>query len=118
MIYILLPDVLERMMNAHTTESENTDTHVFSVYISIASVNENLVRSSAQLRMRSASAEYSALPCVYSSIMSTSPFFLFIKKIQKSDPQKKKKKGTSSSNQRPCLSHAVTRASKILGGVK
>lgn len=50
------------MMNAQTTESENTDTQVFSVYISIASVNEKRVRLSAQLRSRSASAAYSALP--------------------------------------------------------
>jgi hypothetical protein len=33
--------VLERIMNAQTTESEKTDTQVFSVYISIASVKEN-----------------------------------------------------------------------------
>lgn len=55
--------VAERMMNAQTTESEKTETQVFSVYISIASVNENLVRFSAQLRSRSASAAYNALPC-------------------------------------------------------
>lgn len=55
--------VLERMMKAQTTESEKTDTQVFSVYISIASVKENRVRFSAQLRIRSASAAYSALPC-------------------------------------------------------
>lgn len=56
--------VLERIMKAQTTESENTDTQVFSVYISIASVNENLVRFSAQFRIRSASAAYNALPCI------------------------------------------------------
>jgi hypothetical protein len=50
-------------MKAQTTESEKTDTQVFSVYISIASVKENLVRSSAQFRSRSASAAYNALPC-------------------------------------------------------
>jgi len=58
---ILLP-VLERIMKAHTTESENTGNKVFSVYISIASVKENRARSSAQLRSRSASAAYNALP--------------------------------------------------------
>lgn len=58
-----LPDVLERMMNAQTTESEKTDTHVFSVYISIASVNEKRVRLSAQFLILSASAAYNALPC-------------------------------------------------------
>lgn len=51
-------------MKAQTTESENTDTQVFSVYISIASVKENRVRFSAQLRSRSASAAYKALPCI------------------------------------------------------
>ena len=51
-------------MKAQTTESENTDTQVFSVYISIASVKENRVRFSAQLRSRSASAAYNALPCI------------------------------------------------------
>ena len=56
--------VLDRMMKAHTTESEKTDNHVFSVYISIASVKENRVRFSAQLRIRSASAAYNALPCI------------------------------------------------------
>lgn len=55
--------VLERIMKAQTTESENTETQVFSVYISIASVNENRARFSAQLRSRSASAAYNALPC-------------------------------------------------------
>lgn len=55
--------VLERIMNAQTTESEKTDTQVFSVYISIASVKENWARFSAQLRSRSASAAYNALPC-------------------------------------------------------
>jgi hypothetical protein len=50
-------------MNAQTTESEKTDTQVFSVYISIASVKENWARFSAQFRIRSASAAYNALPC-------------------------------------------------------
>ena len=59
---VLLP-VLERIMKAQTTERENTDTHVFSVYISIASVKENRARFSAQFRIRSASAAYNALPC-------------------------------------------------------
>lgn len=60
--------VLERIMKAQTTESEKTDTQVFSVYISIASVKENRVRFSAQLRRRSASAAYNALPCnIYSN---------------------------------------------------
>lgn len=54
--------VLERIMNAQTTESEKTDNHVFSVYISIASVKENRARFSAQFLSRSASAEYNALP--------------------------------------------------------
>jgi hypothetical protein len=52
------------MMKAQTTEREKTDTHVFSVYISIASVKENRVLFSAQLRILSASAAYSALPCI------------------------------------------------------
>jgi hypothetical protein len=43
-------------MKAHTTERENTETHVFSVYISMASVKENCARLSAQLRILSASA--------------------------------------------------------------
>lgn len=55
--------VLERIIKAQTTESEKTDTQVFSVYISVASVNEKRVRSSAQFRIRSASAAYNALPC-------------------------------------------------------
>lgn len=54
--------VLESIMKAHTTESEKTDNQVFSVYISIASVKEKRVRFSAQLRIRSASAAYNALP--------------------------------------------------------
>jgi hypothetical protein len=57
------PPELERIMNAQTTESENTETHVFSVYISMASVNEKRARLSAQLRILSASAAYTALPC-------------------------------------------------------
>lgn len=48
--------VLERIMKAHTTDSEKTDIQVFSVYISIASVKEHRVLFSAQLRSRSASA--------------------------------------------------------------
>lgn len=48
--------VLDKMMKAQTTESEKTDTQVFSVYISMASVNEKRVRLSAQLRSLSASA--------------------------------------------------------------
>lgn len=48
--------VLDKMMKAQTTESEKTETHVFSVYISIASVNEKRVRLSAQFRSLSASA--------------------------------------------------------------
>lgn len=48
--------VLDKMMKAQTTESEKTETHVFSVYISMASVNENRVLLSAQLRSLSASA--------------------------------------------------------------
>lgn len=59
---MLLP-VLESIMKAQTTESEKTDIHVFSVYISIASVKENRARFSAQFRSRSASAAYNALPC-------------------------------------------------------
>lgn len=54
--------VLERMMKAQTTEREKTDTQVFSVYISIASVKEIRVRFSAQLRIRSASDAYNAFP--------------------------------------------------------
>jgi hypothetical protein len=50
-------------MNAQTTESENTETQVFSVYISIASVKEKRALLSAQLRILSASAAYTALPC-------------------------------------------------------
>lgn len=57
------PPELESIMNAQTTESENTETHVFSVYISMASVKEKRVRLSAQLRILSASAAYTALPC-------------------------------------------------------
>lgn len=52
------------MMKAQTTEREKTDTHVFSVYISIASVKENWVLFSAQLQILSASAAYSAFPCI------------------------------------------------------
>lgn len=48
--------VLDKMMKAQTTESEKTETHVFSVYISIASVNEKRVRLSAQFLSLSASA--------------------------------------------------------------
>lgn len=55
-------DVLDNIMNAQTTEREKTETHVFSVYISIASVMEKRVRFSAQFLRRSASAAYSALP--------------------------------------------------------
>lgn len=55
--------VLERIIKAQTTESEKTDTQVSSVYISVASVKEKRVRFSAQLRIRSASAAYNALPC-------------------------------------------------------
>lgn len=58
--------VLETIMKAQTMESENTDTQVVSVYISIASVKENRARFSAQLRSRSASAAYNALPCTIS----------------------------------------------------
>ena len=54
--------VVERMMKAQTTEREKTDTQVFSVYISIASVKEKRVRFSAQFRILSASAAYKALP--------------------------------------------------------
>lgn len=54
--------VLESMMKAQTTEREKTETQVFSVYISIASVNEKRVRLSAQLRSLSASAAYNARP--------------------------------------------------------
>lgn len=57
--------VLDRIMKAQTTESEKTDTQVFSVYISIASVKENRVRFSAQFRRRSASAAYNALPYIH-----------------------------------------------------
>lgn len=49
-------------MNAQTTESENTETQVFSVYISMASVKENRVLLSAQFLILSASAAYNALP--------------------------------------------------------
>lgn len=55
--------VVERIMKAQTTEREKTDTQVFSVYISIASVKEKRVRFSAQFRILSASAAYRALPC-------------------------------------------------------
>lgn len=55
--------VVERIMKAQTTEREKTDTQVFSVYISIASVKEKRVRFSAQLRILSASAAYRAFPC-------------------------------------------------------
>lgn len=59
----VLPDpVLERIMKAQTTESEKTETQVFSVYISMASVKEKRARLSAQLRSLSASAAYNALP--------------------------------------------------------
>lgn len=54
--------VLERIMKAQTTESEKTETQVFSVYISMASVKEKRARLSAQLRSLSASAAYNALP--------------------------------------------------------
>ena len=54
--------VLDRMMKAQTTDREKTETQVFSVYISIASVIEKRVRSSAQFLIRSASAAYNALP--------------------------------------------------------
>jgi hypothetical protein len=57
------PPELESIMNAQTTESENTETHVVSVYISMASVKEKRARLSAQLRILSASAAYTALPC-------------------------------------------------------
>jgi len=60
--YSMLLPVLERIMKAHTTESEKTGNKVFSVYISIASVKENRARSSAQFRSLSASAAYKALP--------------------------------------------------------
>lgn len=56
------PAELESMMKAHTTDRENTETQVFSAYISIASVKEKRARLSAQLRSLSASAAYSALP--------------------------------------------------------
>ena len=56
-----LPE-LESIIKAQTTESEKTETQVFSVYISMASVKENRARLSAQLRILSASAAYSALP--------------------------------------------------------
>lgn len=54
---------LERMMKAQTTEREKTESQVLSAYISMASVNEKRARLSAQLRIRSASAAYSARPC-------------------------------------------------------
>ena len=54
--------VLDRMMKAQTTDREKTETQVFSVYISIASVIGKRVRSSAQFLIRSASAAYNALP--------------------------------------------------------
>lgn len=57
----VLPE-LDRIIKAQTTEREKTETHVFSVYISMASVIENLVRFSAQFLNRSASAAYRALP--------------------------------------------------------
>lgn len=56
------PAELESMMKAHTTDRENTETQVFSAYISIASVKEKRALLSAQLRSLSASAAYSALP--------------------------------------------------------
>lgn len=55
--------VLCKMMKAQTTEREKTETHVFSVYISIASVKDNLVLFSAQFLSLSASAAYNARPC-------------------------------------------------------
>lgn len=63
-----LPVVLERIINAQTIESENTETHVFSVYISMASVNEKRVRLSAQFLSLSASAAYNALPYIIEHI--------------------------------------------------
>lgn len=53
---------LESMMKAQTTDSEKTETQVFSAYISMASVKEKRARLSAQLRILSASAAYNALP--------------------------------------------------------
>lgn len=64
---------VERIMNAQTTESENTETHVFSVYISIASVKENRARLSAQLRIRSASAAYTAFSLIIKPSTSSHP---------------------------------------------
>lgn len=55
---------LERIMKAQTTESEKTETQVFSAYISMASVKEKRARLSAQFRILSASAAYSALPYI------------------------------------------------------
>lgn len=55
--------VLDKMIKAQTTEREKTETQVFSVYISIASVKENLVLFSAQFLSLSASAAYNARPC-------------------------------------------------------
>ncbi|XXG63663.1 hypothetical protein AAC387_Pa05g1798 [Persea americana] len=49
------PAELERIMKARTTESENTDTQVLSVYISMVSVKENRAPLSAQFRIRPAS---------------------------------------------------------------
>ena len=54
--------VLESIMKAQTTESEKTETQVFSVYISMASVKEKRVLFSAQFLSLSASAAYKALP--------------------------------------------------------
>ena len=66
-----LPVVVERIMNAQTTESEKTDTHVFSVYISMASVKEKRVRLSAQFLSLSASAAYNALPWNIKQLLTT-----------------------------------------------
>lgn len=66
LVRFYVPEELESMMKAQTTEREKTETHVFSVYISIASVKENRVLFSAQLRILSASAAYSAFPCIIS----------------------------------------------------
>lgn len=103
-------------MNAQTTERENTETHVFSVYISMASVKEKRARLSAQLRIRSASAAYTAFPWMVKAMSM---------KIETSAEQTllnyerlKRRVVTWLSNHRPLRTHAVTSASKILGGVK